>query len=745
MGRRMKGYGINKKYLYLSIGIALFSLGLVLLTSFALAGCRNPLLDIIDSSGITIKIDGKAIQPGALYDLGRVKRGGTYSAIFTIQNSGNLNLRLTGDPLVRIIGDPTTVSMFGISTEPLGLINVNGSTNFTLAYSPIGEDVVREIQLLVKNNSRKEDFSFELTSFVDGTAPTVKEISGVPQTYPARNATGVSTNVTVSATFSEAMDPDTFTTTSFTLTRVVGAVPVNASVSYDSSTNTAFLDPIPTLEDSTEYEAKLSNTITDLAGNPMVLEYLWSFTTGIGIVDSEPPTITGTVPAQDATGVALSSVISATFDEPLDPSTTTTTNFIVAGATAVSGTVSYNDSTRTITFTPAAPGLESLTTYTARLTTGIRDLAQNALASPYEWSFTTEKGTDTTGPTVIGRNPAPDASNVATNTVITAEFNELLDPLTVNNTTFTLTQLTGSSPGAVSGVVSYNAYSKTAIFTPGSPLAATVQYRVTLTTGIKDIIGNRLASDIQWFFTTGAAPDGTAPTVLSTNPNNAAMGVLLYGNITATFSESMDPGTITGTTFLLFQDTVPIPGTVSYSEATKTATFDPTPLLDTTTVYTAKVIGGATGARDAAGNPLAADKVWDFTTEAGSTNPIVIEGTLCPPKNAEGVDVDTSIQVEFSKMMNSDTITIIASTFLVSENAGGTLVAAASITYNETIRIATFTPSSALKYSTVYKVECTAGMEDIGGNPLIGFFYLFTTMPDNIWDSMVWDVGKWAP
>jgi len=738
MARRMKPPKFSRRTLLTGLVLVLLSLALLL------PSCRNPLMRIIDSSGITVKIDGTEVELGGLYDLGRVKRGSTYTATFTVQNSGNTRLLLTGDPLVRIIGDPTTVAMFSISEEPSEQIEIRGTSTFTLTYTPIGDDVEREIQLLIANNSKKEDFSFDLISFVDGAPPTVKLVGGVPQISPANQATGVSTNKTISAEFSEAIDPVSITTTSFTLTEHGTAVSLVASVTYNPATRIAFLDPVSLLEDGTTYDVMLSNTVADLVGNTMVLDYKWSFTTGTGVVDTEPPEVTGTVPAAGETGVSRGSAISATFSEPIDYSTAKAANFIVASATQVSGTVSYNEPTRTITFTPDAPGLESLTTYTATVTTGIRDVAQNPLDPAYEWSFTTEQGVDTTGPTVVARNPAANATNVALNTVVTAEFNELVDPLTINPATFSLLAVSGDNPGAVSGAVTYNAYAKTAIFTPSSALDDNAQFRATLTTGVEDISGNPMASQVQWFFTTGATEDTTPPTVLSTSPSDGAGGALLNGNITATFSESMNPASLNSTTFKLFKGAEQITGTVSYSEATKTATFNPTPLLLATTVYTAKIIGGASGAKDAAGNAMAADEEWSFTTEAGTTNPFVIPDTLNPPNNAVEVDIGTSIQVEFSKMM--DPLTIDGSSFLVSKNAGGA-VTAVSIIYNETTRIATFLPDAPLAYSTVYRVDCTAGMTDIGGNPLIPLplSYLFETMPENLWGFMRWDVGNWAP
>ncbi|MFH1628039.1 MAG: ice-binding family protein [Pseudomonadota bacterium] len=105
--------------------------------------------------------------------------------------------------------------------------------------------------------------------------------------------------------------------------------------------------------------------------------------------------------------------------------------------------------------------------------------------------------------------------------------------------------------------------------------------------------------------------DTTAPTVSSTIPADIATDVAINRNITATFSEAMDPLTITTATFTLTQGATPVPGAVTYVGTT--ATFNPTSNLAVSTVYTATI---TTGAKDLADNALAADKVWSFTTRA---------------------------------------------------------------------------------------------------------------------------------
>jgi len=315
------------------------------------------------------------------------------------------------------------------------------------------------------------------------------------------------------------------------------------------------------------------------------------------------PMVTSTAPANAAIGVAIGNNITATFSEAMDPLTITSTTFTLTdGVTPVTGTVSYTGVTAI--FNPLA-NLAASTLYTATITTGATDLAGNALASNYVWSFTTGIVADTTAPTVILTVPLNAATGVALGNNITATFSEAMDPLTIDNVTFTLTD--GVTP--VTGTVTYTGV--IAVFNPLADLAVSTLYTATITTGATDLAGNPLASDYIWTFTTGIAADIIAPTVLSTVPIDLATGVAISSNITATFDEAMDPLTITTATVTLADGITPVAGAVTYIG--NTANFNPTLDLASNTLYTATI---TTGATDLAGNPLASDYIWNFTTLA---------------------------------------------------------------------------------------------------------------------------------
>lgn len=108
--------------------------------------------------------------------------------------------------------------------------------------------------------------------------------------------------------------------------------------------------------------------------------------------------------------------------------------------------------------------------------------------------------------------------------------------------------------------------------------------------------------------------DPTKPTVVSTIPANSAIDVARNNEVSITFSELMDPLTINASTFTLKQGTTLIPGIVNYS-GTK-ATFTPSTMLVGGLVYTATI---TTGAKNLAGNTLATNTVWNFTTSNSSS------------------------------------------------------------------------------------------------------------------------------
>jgi uncharacterized repeat protein (TIGR02543 family) len=99
-------------------------------------------------------------------------------------------------------------------------------------------------------------------------------------------------------------------------------------------------------------------------------------------------------------------------------------------------------------------------------------------------------------PLVVSTVPTDNAVDVALDQVITATFNEKMNPETITETSFTLQE--GTTP--VTGTVSYNAL--TASLVPSIPLSPFTLYKGTMKTMAKDLMGNALQTDYVWTFTT---------------------------------------------------------------------------------------------------------------------------------------------------------------------------------------------------------------------------------------------------
>ncbi len=513
--------------------------------------------------------------------------------------------------------------------------------------------------------------------------------------FPLDNATAVDINVTLSAKFSSEMQSSSVNSLTFTLKQ--GTTSVAGTVKCDDQNAT--FKPSSPLAANTVYTATITTGVKDESGHSMDSNYSWSFTTaGSGTTDTTPPTVSSSMPANNATGVAVSVKPSVTFSESMNASTIAASTFTLkAGSTTVTGTVTYSGTTAT--FSPSS-ALAANTLYTGTITTGAKDAAGNALASAFNFSFTTAAAADVTPPTVTSSVPANNATGVAVSTKPTVTFSEAMDVSTVNATTFSLKQGTTS----VSGTVALSG--NTATFTPSSPLAANATYTGTITTGAKDAAGNALASAYTFSFTTAAAADVTPPTVSSVSPANSATNVATRSKITANFSEAMNASTITTSTFTLKAGSTSVAGIVTYSGTT--ATFSPSAALAASTLYTATI---STGAKDAAGNAIASNYSWSFTTAvpADVTPPTV--SSITPANGTTGIATNSTVKVTFSEAMTTSTIN--TSNFTL--KAGNTTVAG-TVTYSGST--ATFTPSSALSSNTVYTVTVTTGVKDAAGNAM---------------------------
>ncbi len=571
------------------------------------------------------------------------------------------------------------------------------------------------------------DVVFTTMPSTDSTPPTVTTVT------PASGASNVAINSVVTATFSETMNASTISGSSFIL-RDASGTQVPATVGYNASTFVATLTPVTALTGATTYTATVtggSSGVKDPAGNALAADRVWSFATVA--VDITPPSVTTTSPTSGATGVSRTASVTVAFNEAMNSATVNAGTFVLrdAAGSSIVASVSYNAATFVATLTPAA-ALAGSATYTATVlsgASGVKDVAGNALATDRVWSFTTVAA-DTTAPTVTAITPASGASGVSGTANVTATFSEAMDAATVSTTTVELRNAAGN---LVAAAVSYNTSTRVVTLNPTPTLTPSATYTATIRGGasdprVKDLAGNALAVSQVWTFT--VAGEITPPTVSANSPASGATGVSTVILVTATFSEALDPSTIGSSTFeLRIGSGAPLAAAVTYNATTRVATLTPAVALDPSTTYTAIVRGGATEPRvkDLAGNALAVNRTWSFTTVAAPT-----VTSTSPAAGAAGISPTANVTATFSRAMNS--LTINSSTVELRDPTNA--VVPSVLTYNSSTRVATLNPTPNLIGGAIYTAFVrggATGVKDSTGNALVAdrvwTFTIETTPP----------------
>lgn len=232
--------------------------------------------------------------------------------------------------------------------------------------------------------------------------------------------------------------------------------------------------------------------------------------------------------------------------------------------------------------------------------------------------------TDLLPPTIISTTPAQGAADVALEVVLLVVFNEAIDPATVNSVSLSLRDNSGTGLAAS---VFYEEAALTASLEPLADLAPASQYTATVSANVADLAGNSMAVAHIWSFSTAGAADITPPTVVSTAPATDATNVAYDANIVVTFSEPIATASVTTVTFTL----TPGGGTVSASG--NTATLNPNGDMLPNTTYTALL---TTGLTDLAGNPMAGNYSWSFTT---TSEPKAVLTWTAPTLNEDGSEL----------------------------------------------------------------------------------------------------------
>lgn len=129
--------------------------------------------------------------------------------------------------------------------------------------------------------------------------------------------------------------------------------------------------------------ANTTFTFTVKAENGLNSEAIYTFSTGTE-TDTTPPRVTSTSPAAGEVGFPANGTIIANFNEAIDPTSLTSSNFSISGNPV--GTLTLTD--QTAAFAPST-NFAFLTPYIVVIRSGVKDLAGNRMSDSYSWVFST--------------------------------------------------------------------------------------------------------------------------------------------------------------------------------------------------------------------------------------------------------------------------------------------------------------------------------------------------------------------
>jgi hypothetical protein len=237
------------------------------------------------------------------------------------------------------VSDTGTVSYTGVTAIFIPSANLATNTYYTATITTGAKDA--------SGHALAVSFVWSFTTGVlaDTTPPTVTGTSPV---------LAVAVDSSISATFSEAMDPSTINATTFTMTQ--GSTSITGTVIYAGTT--ASFKPSTSLAANTAYTATITTGVKDLSGNALQTIFVWSFTTATS--------------TSSCAQTAVSLGTAANFEVLAGSGVTNT------GKTNVTGNLGVSPGTAVTGF---GPGTVSGTIYTG--VTSAAGIAQNDLTTAY--------------------------------------------------------------------------------------------------------------------------------------------------------------------------------------------------------------------------------------------------------------------------------------------------------------------------------------------------------------------------
>ena len=366
------------------------------------------------------------------------------------------------------------------------------------------------------------------------------------------------------------------------------------------------------------------------------------------IKDSQvAPQVTSSNPVNGAINVPSNSVMTITFNEPIEAGSGYNNISMLNTNENSSKDIITSISGNTLTITPTYNWLQFVTYSLTIPANSITDLSGNNLTSNYTTSFTCRDVAVTTPPTVTSIDPANNSTNVPTTKTITITFNEPIQSGTTYNNINVMNTVTNTAQ-TITKTISGN----TLNITSPNNWTQGIEYTVNIpANSITDLSGDNLTNIFTSNFTITNTTGITQPSITSTDPANNTI-VPPTKIMTVTFNEPIEAGSGYSNISMLNTNensSKDIITSISGNTLTITPTYNW--LQFVTYILTIP----ANSITDLSGNSLASDYTTSFTcNNVTDTTPPTV-ASIDPANNSTNVPTAKAITTTFSEPIQTGT------------------------------------------------------------------------------------------
>ena len=512
------------------------------------------------------------------------------------------------------------------------------------------------------------------------------------------DATDLPVNARIVVTLNEALSNDCLA--AMTLSDESDSIEFTRSLSSDRRTIT--LQPNELLATSTTYSLTIDG-LCDYAGNELFAEVLSFTTSDSDASDTSKPVIQTYAPARNAVDVDVNTEIALTFDQTISQRSRVDVYNHGLGL-VIPGTISISDNE--LTFTPDNP-LPGETQIRVQIRWSVFDLVGNQNYHG-DYYFTTEILSDTTAPTVLMNSPERDAVDINPASNVVIEFNETMNPNTINSSTIAL-YVNG---GVIRPTVFRSSDGKVATLSASLPASSLVS--VVITDDVKDISGNSIVPYISTFMTGLNTQDTGRPSVNRQLPANGTRSWLDLNEIVLYINEPMDVASVINGGVHVSENGVLIDnqGSIEVLGDGRTIRFVKDSEFTEGTYVQIYLTQDAT---DDSGNPANYYSGW---IQMGTRSELIgtkhFPTAYHPGNNQIDVPVNPEIYVQYNEAL--DTATLTNSNVRLQNADSGFVDVATTVSFDESRNLLVVVPDADLDADTRYYLWLSREILDTDGD-----------------------------